>query len=134
MEPEEYVRRYREKRGYVRTLPVIMAYADIEFQGRVGQLADHAYGAQRRLSAREKELVMCGVLAAGGAEPEHLEMHLRKAIAMGIDERDLLETLEMIVIPVGIDKFERAVRLLDSIVHFCPPEVLADIERQAELA
>lgn len=73
---------------------------------------------------------MCGVLAATDAEPEHLEMHLRKAGTMGITGQELLETLEMIVIPAGVDKFERAVRLLNDIVHFCPPEALEGTDRR----
>jgi alkylhydroperoxidase/carboxymuconolactone decarboxylase family protein YurZ len=131
MEPEEYVRRYREKRGYVRALPVIMAYADIEFQRRVGELADYAYAKQRRLSAREKELAMCAVLAASGAEPEHITAHLRKALTMGIDAHDLLETLELIVIPAGIDRFERAVQLLNGVAGLCPPEALDGVTPEA---
>lgn len=125
MEPEEYIRRYREKRGYVRTFPMIMAYADVEFQGLIGQLADHAYARQRRLSAREKEITLIAVLAASGAEQEHLDVHLRKALGMGIDARDILEALELIVVPAGVDKFERAVRRLNDFAALCPPEVLA---------
>ncbi|HEX5404959.1 MAG TPA: carboxymuconolactone decarboxylase family protein [Pseudonocardiaceae bacterium] len=126
MEPEEYIRRYREKRGYVRTFPMIMAYADVEFQSRVGQLADYAYAQQRRLSAREKEITLIAVLAASGAEIEHLDVHMKKAFGMGIDAHDILEALELIVVPAGVDKFERAVRRLNEFAAFCPPELLAD--------
>jgi 4-carboxymuconolactone decarboxylase len=128
VEPEEYIQRYREKRGYVRTFPMIMAYADVEFQGLIGRLADHAYARQRRLSAREKEITLIAVLAASGAEQEHLDVHLRKALGMGIDARDILEALELIVVPAGTDKFERAVRRLNDFAAFCPPEVLARAE------
>jgi 4-carboxymuconolactone decarboxylase len=128
VEPAEYIRRYREKRGYVRTFPMIMAYADVEFQGLIGQVADHAYARQRRLSAREKEITLIAVLAATDAEPEHLDVHLRKALDMGIEAGDILEALELIVIPAGVDRFERAVRRLNEFAPFCPPEVLADAE------
>jgi 4-carboxymuconolactone decarboxylase len=129
VEPEEYIRRYREKRGYVRTFPMIMAYADVEFQSRVGQLADYAYAQQRRLSAREKEITLIAVLAASGAEIEHIDVHMKKAIGMGIDAHDILEALELIVVPAGVDKFERAVRRLNSFADFCPPELLEEGDR-----
>lgn len=124
--PEEYVRAYRAKRGYLRRFPVVMAYADADFQAKIGQLADHAYAAPRRLSAREKELILTAVLAAGRAGREHLEMHMRKALEMGLDARDVLEALELIVVPCGITAFENAVEILNDVAGFCPRDVLEE--------
>jgi alkylhydroperoxidase/carboxymuconolactone decarboxylase family protein YurZ len=121
MTPEQYMTEYLQKRGYTRRHPTIMAHADLEFQRQLGQLADYTYKSQRRLSAREKELALIAALAAGGAGHEHLQSHLRKALDMGLDRQDLLECLELVLVPCGLTKFEAAVEMLDDLVPFVPP-------------
>ena len=118
-----YMRDYESKRGYIRHFPELMASADLEFQSRLGALADIAYQASRRLSAREKELILIAILAARMATSEHMSVHLTKALQMGIDERDILEALELLVVPCGVTPFEMAVELLNTIAPLSSADV-----------
>lgn len=112
MDKDSFLSEYRQKRGYMREFVKIMADYDIEFEQALGALADVAYRDDRSLSSREKELALIAVLTACGATSEHLERHYEKAISMGIDVKEIVEALELVVVPGGVVKFERAILAL----------------------
>lgn len=60
----------------------------------------------RGLDDRTRELVMTIILMCVRATDERIEAQMRRAIAAGATERDLLEAIELIITPAGLPVFD----------------------------
>jgi alkylhydroperoxidase/carboxymuconolactone decarboxylase family protein YurZ len=70
---------------------------------RLSAVIDHD---ARGLDARTRELVMTIILMCVRATDERIEAQMRRALAAGASERDLLEAIELIITPAGLPVFD----------------------------
>lgn len=108
------------KRGYVLDLHRTLAVRDPAFLADYERLLGAAFLAERALDRRVKELVYVGVLTALGTPRAHLVAHMRAAVANGATEREVLETLELALPPVGVPRFIEGMAAFDA--AFAPAE------------
>jgi 4-carboxymuconolactone decarboxylase len=104
-ETEVLLEEIAAKRGYVLEMHRTLAEADPSFLRAYEDFLAHAYLGERSLDRRTKELIYVAVLTAIGAPREQLVAHMRAGLAAGSSARELLETLEQILPPVGVPRF-----------------------------
>lgn len=102
---EEMIR----KRGYVQDFHRILAEHDLEFLKAYESLLEASYLKPRRLARLTKEFVYVGVLAAIGANRDHLRAHMLAAAQEGATSGDILEVLELTLPTAGVARFVDAV-------------------------
>ena len=98
----------KRKRGYVLDLHKTLAIRDPEFLVEYEQILNSTFLREGSLDRRMKELVYIGVLTALSTPQAHLVAHMRAAVSGGATEQEVLETLEMILAPVGVPRFLEA--------------------------
>jgi len=96
------------RRGYLLDMHRTLADLDPGFLAHYEDFLGAAFLAERSLDRREKELVYTGVLTALSTPRSHLVAHLRAAHAAGASEEQILETLELVLPPVGVPRFIEA--------------------------
>jgi 4-carboxymuconolactone decarboxylase len=100
-----YLEEMMKSRGYVLDYHKVLVAEDLPFLRSLNGLLATAYTDQRRLDRKTKELVFIGVLTAMGAAREHIKAHIEVAKRHGATKEEVLELLEMLVLPCGVPKF-----------------------------
>ncbi len=109
----------RRQRGVARLAELHDEPGGEEFLANLGDLGeltvDFAFGdvhAREGLAIRERELVIVAVLASlGGLEPQ-VRAHIRAARAIGVDDRELEETIVQIAPYAGFPRAINAMKIL----------------------
>ena len=102
---KEYLRDMVKKRGYVLDYHKVLVAEDFPFVQSLNGLLSTAYTDQRLLDRKTKELVFTAVLTALGAGKEHIKAHIEVAKRHGATKEEILELLELLVLPCGVPKF-----------------------------
>jgi len=100
-----YLREMAKVRGYVLDYHKVLVAEDLPFMRAVNDLLAVSYTGQRRLDRKTKELVFVAVLTALGAGKEHIKAHIEVAKREGATKEEVLELLEMLIMPCGAPKF-----------------------------
>lgn len=104
-EQKVYLRQMAKTRGYVLDYHKVLVAEDLPFMRAVNDLLAVSYTDQRRLGRKTKELVFVAVLTALGAGKEHIKAHIEVAKREGATKEEVLELLEMLIMPCGAPKF-----------------------------
>ena len=102
---KEYLRDMVKKRGYVLDYHKVLVAEDFPFVQSLNGLLSTAYTDQRLLDRKTKELVFTAVLTALGAGKEHIKAHIEVSKRHGATKEEILELLELLVLPCGVPKF-----------------------------
>lgn len=102
--------RLRESRGYELDFHRIMADADPEWLAKFGAFVEATYTGQRLLDRKTKELLQIVVEAALRADVDQIRAHVRVALREGATPREILESLEAVIAPMGGLAFRRGVQ------------------------
>lgn len=106
---EDVLAEIERKRGYLLDMHRTLAARDPEFLRAYEALLHAAFLSERLLDRREKELVYIGTLTALGTPRSHLIAHMQAAVANGATEAEVLETIELVLPPVGVPRFIEAI-------------------------
>lgn len=93
--------RIRAKRGYLLPFHEVLARNAPAVLQRYDDYYTQVWLEKNSLDARTKELVAIGIHAAV-LEREGLEIHLRRAIAAGVTEAEIVEAMTLAGIPAGM--------------------------------
>ncbi len=93
--------RIRAKRGYLLPFHELLARNAPAVLQRYDDFYSQVWLEQNVLDARTKELVAIGIHAAV-LEREGLEIHLRRAVAAGATEAEIVEAMTLAGIPAGM--------------------------------
>ena len=104
-EEREYLQEMAKARGYVLDYHKVLVAEDLAFLRSLNGLLATSYTDQRRLDRKTKELVFIAVLTALGGTKEHIKAHIEVAKRQGARKEEVLELLEMLVLPCGVPKF-----------------------------
>jgi alkylhydroperoxidase/carboxymuconolactone decarboxylase family protein YurZ len=80
----------------------------------------------RGLDDRTRELVMTIILMCVRATDERIEAQMRRALAAGATERDLLEAIELIITPAGLPVFDAGLAVWARVTGAKPLEPTID--------
>jgi 4-carboxymuconolactone decarboxylase len=97
-------------RGYTLEMPRIMASADLEWMKKYAAFIDATYTGQRLLDRKTKELLQIVVETALRADVEQIRAHVRLALNEGATPREILESLEAVIAPMGALAFRRGLQ------------------------
>ncbi len=104
-EQNAYLREMAQMRGYVLDYHKVLIAEDLQFMRALNDFLAVSYTDQRRLDRKTKELVFIAVLTALGAAKDHIKAHIEVAKREGATKEEILELLEMLVMPCGAPKF-----------------------------
>jgi len=104
-EQKAYLQEMARTRGYVLDYHAVLVAEDLPFMRALNDFLAVSYTDQRRLDRKIKELVFIAVLTALGAAKEHIKAHIEVAKREGATKEEVLELLEMLVMPCGAPKF-----------------------------
>jgi alkylhydroperoxidase/carboxymuconolactone decarboxylase family protein YurZ len=90
---------------------------------RLSAVIDHD---SRGLDDRTRELVMTIILICVRATDERIEAQMRRALAAGATERDLLEAIELIITPAGLPVFDAGLSVWARVTGAKPLEPTID--------
>ena len=102
---QEYLQEMAKSRGYALDYHKVLVAEDLPFLRALNGLLAAAYTDQRRLDRKTKELVFIAVLTALGAGKDHIKAHVEVAKRQGATKEEILELLELLVLPCGVPKF-----------------------------
>jgi predicted amidohydrolase/alkylhydroperoxidase/carboxymuconolactone decarboxylase family protein YurZ len=102
------------KRGYVLDLHRTLADRDPAFLAQYERFLGAAFLEERSLDRRVKELVYVGVLTALSTPQAHLVAHMQAAVAHGATPQEVLETLQLVLPPVGVPRFLEAMAAFEA--------------------
>jgi 4-carboxymuconolactone decarboxylase len=97
-------------RGYTLEMHRIMASADLEWMKKYAAFIDATYTGQRLLDRKTKELLQIVVETALRADVEQIRAHVRLALNEGATPREILESLEAVIAPMGALAFRRGLQ------------------------
>jgi 4-carboxymuconolactone decarboxylase len=103
-EAKDYLRQLKEKRGYLLDYHKVLAGEDLAFLKALGGVLNVAYSSERTLSKKIKELIFIAVLTAVGG-PKEIKLHMEIAKKLGVTKEEVLEALEILVLPCGLPRF-----------------------------
>lgn len=104
------IRRMRAVRGYLYPEWELVARRDPQFFAAYNGLYTEALASSRGLPIKYRELVVVGILAFRGAEPEAIANHIRRALRHGATRGEVLGALEAAIIPGGAITFLHGIR------------------------
>ena len=104
-EEKEYLQEMARSRGYALDYHKVLVAEDLPFLRSLNEFLAVSYTNQRRLDRKTKELVFIGVLTALGATKDHIKAHIEVAKRQGATKEEILELLELLVLPCGVPKF-----------------------------
>jgi 4-carboxymuconolactone decarboxylase len=105
-----------KRRGYVLDYHKVMVEHDLEFMKVVDDVIHAAYLEERLLDRRTKELIFIVSLTVMGSAKEHIQSHIRAALAEGVSSQEILEALEIAVPEAGVVAFQRGVEAWREVV------------------
>lgn len=121
-ERREYLAKMELERGYVLEFHKILAGEDFEFLKSYNSLLESAlFKPDSHLDVRTKRLVLIGMLLAVRSPEQHIETHMRAAKELGVTKAEMLEVLEMSLIPAGLPTFMEGFALWQKV--FCDESV-----------
>lgn len=82
-------------RGFRFGLHKILAEADWEFMQRFEEWVRYVYLSDRVLDRRVKELVIVGILCALRSPPQHIKVHINKAVEAGATKDEVIVVSEL---------------------------------------
>ena len=100
-----YLSEMQRLRGYTLDYHQVLVAEDLTFMRAVNDLLAVSYTDQRRLDRKTKELVLTAVRTALGAGKEHVKAHIEVAKREGATKEEVLELLELVMLPCGAPKF-----------------------------
>ena len=104
-EEKRYLKEMARVRGYVLDYHKVLVAEDLPFLKSLNGFLATSYTDQRRLDRKTKELVFIAVLTALGGAKDHIRNHIEVAKRLGVTKEEVLELLEMLVLPCGVPKF-----------------------------
>lgn len=104
-EQKAYLQEMARRRGYVLDYHKVLVAEDLAFMRALNDFLAVSYTDQRRLDRKTKELVFIAVLTALGTGKDHIKAHIEVAKREGATKEEVLELLEMLVMPCGAPKF-----------------------------
>lgn len=104
-EETKYLQEMARTRGYVLDYHKVLVAEDLPFLRSLNNFLAAAYTDQRRLDRKTKELIFIAVLTALGAAKDHIKSHIEVAKQHGAVKEEILELLELLVLPCGVPKF-----------------------------
>ena len=104
-EKQAYLQEMMAKRGYILENHKVLVAEDLPFMKGINQLVAAAYTNERNLSKQTKELVFAAVMTAVGAPKDLIKLHIDLAAKAGATKAEVLEALEITVLPSGLPKF-----------------------------
>lgn len=96
-----------QDRGYKLEVHGIMMEADPDWVEPYDQFIRATYTGQRTIDRKTKELLQVAVSTALRADEDHIRAHIRVALDNGATPRELLETLECVIMLMGGIAFRR---------------------------
>jgi alkylhydroperoxidase/carboxymuconolactone decarboxylase family protein YurZ len=90
---------------------------------RISAVIDHG---SRGLDDRTRELLMTIILMCVRATDDRIEAQMRRALAAGATERDLLEAIELIITPAGLPVFDAGLSVWARVTGAKPLEPTID--------
>ncbi len=121
-EAQAYLDDMVRRRGYVLEYHKRLVGADLEFARAANDLVSAAYLKERRLSRETKELIFISSLAALRAPKAHIQSHIRVALELGLDPRDILEAIEIVMPEAGVVAFQEGFEAWAEVVGAEPLE------------
>jgi 4-carboxymuconolactone decarboxylase len=109
-ESQAFLEQASQHRGYTLEFHRIMAEADIEWARKYNEFIEATYTGQRTLDRKTKELLQIVVEAALRADVEQIQLHVRMALQEGATPREILESLQAVIAPMGALAFRRGVQ------------------------
>ena len=97
-------------RGYTLDMHRIMAAADFDWLKKYNEFIEATYTGQRTLDRKTKELLQVVVETALRADMEQIRAHVRLALDEGATPREILESLEAVIAPMGALAFRRGLQ------------------------
>ena len=92
-------------RGYVLDYHKVLVSEDLRFMKGVNALFAAAYVDEGALSKKIKELLFVVLMTAVGAPKDVIKIHVDLAKKAGWSKAEILDALEMSVLPCGMPKF-----------------------------
>ena len=103
-EKKAFLRQLKERRGYLLDYHKVLAAEDLSFLKALGDVLNVAYSSERTLSKKVKELIFIAVLTTTGG-PKEIKLHMELAKKLGVTKEEVLEVLEILVLPCGLPRF-----------------------------
>lgn len=104
-EKTAYLREMIDTRGYVLDYHKVLVSEDLRFMKGVNGLFAAAYVDEGALSKKVKELLFVVLMTAVGAPKDVIKIHVDLAEKAGWSKAEVLQALEMSVLPCGMPKF-----------------------------
>ncbi len=105
-ERRAYLQRMEEERGYILDFHRILAEEDFEFLKSYNSLLQAAYlNPDTSAESKTKELILIAILIAVRSLPDHIRTHMHVAKRLGATKKEVLEVLEMCLLPAGLPAF-----------------------------
>lgn len=104
-ERKAYLEEMARTRGYVLDYHQVLVAEDLPFLRALNAALAASYTDQRRLDRKTKELISVAVHTALGSGRDHIRAHIEVAKAHGATKEEVLEALELLVMPCGLPKF-----------------------------
>ena len=109
---ESYLEGMNEKRGYVLEFHRILGHEDFNFLKNYNALLNSAYlNPDTTISAKTKEMVLVSTLISSGSTTDHIKTHMALAKQIGVTKKEMLEILELLLLPVGLPGFMRGLAI-----------------------
>lgn len=105
-DPQVYIDKMAEDRGYVLDYHKIMAKHDFPVLKAANGLVSAAYLEQRRLTRSVKELIFIVSLTVLKAPKGQIESHIRVALDLGLTAEEILEAIEISLPEAGVVAFQ----------------------------
>ena len=109
-EAQAFLDQTSANRGYTLEMHRIMAEADLEWAQKYNTFIEATYTGQRTLDRKTKELLQIVVEAALRADVEQIQAHVRVALQEGATPREILESLQAVIAPMGALAFRRGLQ------------------------
>lgn len=103
---QEYIDQMAVNRGYVLDYHKVMALQDFDVLKAANGLVSAAYLADRTLDRRTKELIFIVSLTVMRASKGQIQSHIRVALDLGLDPREILEAIEIALPEAGVVAFQ----------------------------
>ena len=107
-EEKRYLQEMAKTRGYVLDYHKVLVAEDLPFMRSLNDFLAVSYTDQRRLDRKTKELVFIAALTVLCAAKDHIKTHIEVAKRHAATKEEVLELLEMLVLPCGVPKFMSA--------------------------
>ena len=115
-EKQAYIDEMARDRGYVLDYHKVMANQDWDVLVATNDLVDACYLRERSLDRKTKELLFILSLVVLRAGKEHIQSHIRVALAVGASAQEILEAIEIALPEAGVVAFQHGFECWQEIV------------------